>query len=398
VTADVNANTKFPNPTTSGLFQVASDETKTSITIRATSTADGSKSGTATVTVPNYTVNSVSISPSGLVSVTTNSTQTFTATVNGTYSPPQTVTWTIEGNDYTETKISTSGVLTVHTNETATTFTVRATSTADSSKSGEATVYDPHSLKRKFGITTTGTAGVTDTFNALSQYIKGNEFGGANSIIELGDHIDLEAGLTLGTSRTITNKPYLRLIVVGINSFHSGKGVNGAYTVTANDATPHVVFHFKNIPYSNWMSGASNNFYITSSARTYMIGTTLTSLINAGVPEEVLWAPTRYIANAGSGATGRDTITDLLWLPTEREMFGSNTRSSSTYETAANQARLEYYSSDAMRKKSGDNDGYWMASPASSTTYYYCYVTSSGGTAQNSASVNRGIVPAFCVK
>jgi hypothetical protein len=140
VTTSVSANTKFPNPTTSGLFQVASDETVTSITIRATSTVDESKSGTATVTVTQPTVSGVELSPSVAVFVAPGGTRQFSATVKGTNSPSQTVTWTLVGNSHTSTTISSTGSLTVASGETAAIFKVRASSTENTSVYGETTV------------------------------------------------------------------------------------------------------------------------------------------------------------------------------------------------------------------------------------------------------------------
>jgi hypothetical protein len=430
VTTGVSANTKFPNPTTSGLFQVASDETKTSITIKATSTADGSKSGTATVTVPQYTVSGVELSPSSAVGVKPGNTQNFSATVMGTNSPPQTVTWTIEGTHNTGTTITTGGYLTVASGETATTFTVKATSTADTSKSGEVTVYtyDPHSIKAKFGITTTGTTGVTDTFNALSTFISGGGLTNDPTKVQLGDYIDLEGGLSVGsysissgteqgqaswriyTTSTMTSNPnyesvYLRLIVVGINSF---KGKNG-------NSKDHVVFQFQNIPFSRQMnsSATGSGGYAASGMRTYLTGNFLTGLTSAGVPDSVLWAPKRLMATGSSGS-GTTEIEDKLWLPTEREMFGIRSRSNNSAETEANQARLDYYyngytngysrrikyASSAFNSNgeaTGGGSLYWEASPSYTSSASFCLVDASGSLGISSANNFGGCVPAFCV-
>jgi hypothetical protein len=97
---------------------------------------DTTKSGTATVTVLSPTVTGVTVSPA-TVSVDQGGTQGFTATVNGTNNPAKTVTWTVTGGLST---IDIFGTLTVAANETAANLTVRATSTADTSKSGTATV------------------------------------------------------------------------------------------------------------------------------------------------------------------------------------------------------------------------------------------------------------------
>jgi hypothetical protein len=124
----------------SGLLTVGANETATTLTVRATSTVDTTKSGTAgvTVTTPAATVSSVTVSP-GSVSVEKGRTQQFTATVSGSNNPSQSVNWSVSGGG-NGTSINASGLLTVGANETATTLTVRATSTVDTTKSGTAAV------------------------------------------------------------------------------------------------------------------------------------------------------------------------------------------------------------------------------------------------------------------
>jgi hypothetical protein len=82
-------------------------------------------------------------------------------------------------------------------------------------------------------------------------------------------------------------------------------------------------------------------------------------LLAAGVPEGVLYAPTRYIANGGSGASAADALADWLWLPTEREVFGRNVYSHTRWETAANQVWLEYYGGNTQRIKYDANGSTW---------------------------------------
>jgi endo-1,4-beta-xylanase len=124
-----------------GTLTVAANETATTLTVRATSTQDTGKSGTATVSVtePSVpTVTSVTVSPRN-ANVNKGGTQVFTATVSGTNSPAQTVTWSVDTPYVTGTRMN-GGTLTVAANESAATLTVRATSTQDTSKSGTATV------------------------------------------------------------------------------------------------------------------------------------------------------------------------------------------------------------------------------------------------------------------
>ena len=85
-------------------------------------------------------VTSVTVTPV-TASVVKGKTQSFGATVNGTNNPAQTVTWSIlNTNKNSETTITNGGYLTVSASESLTTLTVRATSTADTTKFGEATV------------------------------------------------------------------------------------------------------------------------------------------------------------------------------------------------------------------------------------------------------------------
>lgn len=84
------------------------------------------------------TVTSVTVSPAS-AAVQKGNTRQFTAMVRGTNNPAQTVSWAVTGGK-TGTGISNAGLLTVASDETAAALTVTATSTADTTKSGTATV------------------------------------------------------------------------------------------------------------------------------------------------------------------------------------------------------------------------------------------------------------------
>ncbi|GHV32611.1 hypothetical protein AGMMS4952_23280 [Spirochaetia bacterium] len=138
-----------------------------------------------------------------------------------------------------------------------------------------------------------------------------------------------DAAITGGTDRG----NLLRLIVVGKNSFKSG-------TAAANNpsAPNHVVFQFQNIPVTHGMNPTNSNAggYKDSEMRVYLTNDFLPGLKAAGVPESVLWAPSRRVWNgflsseSGSSSTNTvvDTIADELWLPTEYEMLGTRNTSS----------------------------------------------------------------------
>jgi hypothetical protein len=267
-------------------------------------------------------------------------------------------------------------------------------------------------IKAKFGVTATGAKGVTLAFNELHAYIqkrvRNNVSLTSDNVIKPGDWIDLEGGLTVraygGTDgrggggfsfsaaqaveAVAGNGTRCRLIVTGVNSF-SGKNSN-------DNTTQHVVFQFQNIPVTRRMNAADTNKdgYAASEMRLYLTGNFLAGLKNAGVPEAVLWAPKRALST-GTGNTNAATVTDRLWLPTERELFqDSSAYYSAGSETAANQAQLAYYTNNSTRIK---GSSYWTGSAHSSDALSFCDVYSTGISTNAIASTAIGVAPAFCV-
>ena len=140
-----------------GLLTVSSHQSPVNFTVMAMSTVDGSKNGTAAVTVPaptpapaptpkppaKPTVTKVTVSPSP-ATVNRGSTKQFSASVTGTNNPAKTVKWLLLGAS-PGTSINDKGILTVGVNQTPGSLTVKAVSTVDSSKSGTAVVTVPKS-------------------------------------------------------------------------------------------------------------------------------------------------------------------------------------------------------------------------------------------------------------
>lgn len=143
VSGNNSENTKMLN----GTLIVTSDETATTLTVTATSNADTTKSGSATVSVKaaDYSENQnivVSVTPNS-ANVSKGGTQKFVATVTGDNVTDNTVTWSVSGNKSANTKIDSDGTLTVASDETATTLTVTARSNADGEKVKTVTVTVP---------------------------------------------------------------------------------------------------------------------------------------------------------------------------------------------------------------------------------------------------------------
>jgi hypothetical protein len=263
----------------------------------------------------------------------------------------------------------------------------------------------PKDLAEVFGV-----EGVTAAFNAVHAYLQTCNEGSAGGRREriarrimLGDWIDLPhltvqgdgGGGAINTDNTNLggNGKLLRLIVAGMDSF----------AATNTDAPAHIVFQFQNVPGGHRMNASDNNSggYRESEMRHYLADNFLRGLVSAGVPEGVLYAPTRYIANGGPSASAADALADWLWLPTERELFGRNEYSNETWETTANQARLEYYDGNGQRTKYSSKEGgaewWWEGSPDRGFANCFCIVHD-GDAAAGYANAPCGCVPAFCVR
>ncbi|MDH6672290.1 uncharacterized protein YjdB [Paenibacillus sp. LBL] len=122
-----------------GLVSVASNTVPGQYTVTATSTVDSTKSGSATITVTAASVvNSVTVSPAN-ATVVQGGTEQLTATVDVSGGAAQTVTWTSSDSSGNVT-VDTNGKVSVASNTTPGQYTVTATSTVDSTKSGSATI------------------------------------------------------------------------------------------------------------------------------------------------------------------------------------------------------------------------------------------------------------------
>lgn len=111
----------------------------TNVTIQYT--ADGiTKTAVQKITVKEKAVvTAVTINPAS-VEMKAGTSRTFGVSVTGTGSLARTVTWSVEGAKNTDTKIDSTGKLQISAAETAETLKIKAVSTVDASKIGEASV------------------------------------------------------------------------------------------------------------------------------------------------------------------------------------------------------------------------------------------------------------------
>jgi hypothetical protein len=313
---------------------------------------------------------------------------------------------------------------------------------------------DSKSIKEKFSVDPAlkEAEAVDAAFRELSTFI---EKGGltdpaTKNVINLGDYIELEGGLEVEAYPDVDggfssdDDPYWnaeitawgvslgrmnRLIVVGINSFKDSGSYKYPKGQSEPDPSDHVVFQFQNSPVTRRMNPDSSNAggYPASEMRKYLTGNFLaglTGLENAGVPADVLWGPSRVMSTKG----GAETINDLLWLPTEREIYGTVAfeylyNLSEAEETERNQAKLAYYKL-AFQNADGDltdetillfqkaskitapnypvvgnrnSPAYWLASAYNKNSEWFCLVRSFADSGALSATLSYGVSPAFCV-
>ena len=271
VSGNASANTVI-SPV--GELSVAADETATALIVTAVSGIDGSKFGSAAVTVtsPAATVSGVTVTPDS-AAVAKGSTYTFGAAVIGTNNPPQAVNWSVSGNDNPATIINSSGVLAVAAGETAAALTVTATSVADGTVSGSSvvtvteaastdptvdavTVNPPTASVVKGG--TAFFAAVVTGSNNPAQTVSWDVYGktSAETFISSGGL------LAIGTDEMATT-----LTVMAKSSVDSSKSGTAAVTVTSPevtvtnvDITPNMVSIAKGSTYtfSAAVTGANN--------------------------------------------------------------------------------------------------------------------------------------------
>jgi hypothetical protein len=320
--------------------------------------------------------------------------------------------------------------------ETGVTVKIKAT-TVDGEFEAECTVTacklvdaENHDIGAKFGVLSRDENYVAQTFEALHAFLPFLEadperFG---SVISVGtsaancDYIDLpsltipayldigitETTIVNGQTPSIANYYKLRMIVVGINSFNAG----GTYTGNDNGTSTHIVFQFQNcLANSDLAVGYLESYdsYQSTLLRTYIIGDLKNAMKTAGIPfdnDEIIWAPKRV--SYDHETQGLLPLEDQIWLPTEWEMTGA-TSASSSMESAINQAKLEYYiqgtgeQNQINRRKylpvGQAATAYWLGSPcAPDDEYEFGAITSSGGSRPIEPYETAGISPAFVVK
>jgi hypothetical protein len=97
------------------------------------------------------------------------------------------------------------------------------------------------------------------------------------------------------------------------------------------------------------------------------------------------------IVSAKKIASG-ETTHDLLWLPSETEVFGRN-----EYSSGNDGEQYDCFkdTNNRIKRRDGRKWYWWLRSPFSGYTSYFCYVSSDGFASYNSASNSLGVCLGF---
>ena len=206
---------------------------------------------------------------------------------------------------------------------------------------------------------------------------------------------DVGNGVTLTTHWAIVD------VNDGSSSATAGYAVSGssapAFIIQQVECLNSCRFNYSNSNTGGWDSSA---------LRKYLNGSYLVSGISGyfdGLPSELqaLLLPASVLAASGS-STSTTTSTDKLFLPAEKEVFGSNTYANSTAETSLKQ--WDYYATSANRVKNrlgtpnnGSANTWWERSPRDGNTQRFCRVISDGTATSYTASGSIGLAPCGCI-
>lgn len=137
------------------------------------------------------------------------------------------------------------------------------------------------------------------------------------------------------------------------------------------------------------------NDYNIANIRTSM-NTTVKALYSNEL-QSALTATTVKVAKNGNSSTILD-VTDYLFLPAEKEIFGSVSYSRSEEGAVLTQFSLYQANNTAsfrIKQRGGQNKAWWLRSPFSGSTSSVCRVNDDGSAVSVSAGRELGVAPCF---
>ena len=126
-----------------------------------------------------------------------------------------------------------------------------------------------------------------------------------------------------------------------------------------------------------------------------LMRTSTMSTLQSGMPGTIAQVRVPYVDNE-SPNTNRFSK-DYMFLPAEKEVFGTSTYSPAT--EANDLTQFAYYKNGGSKIKhlSGATTGWWLRSVRYTNGINFCLVGKAGGAGSSYASISNGAAPCFCV-
>ena len=191
--------------------------------------------------------------------------------------------------------------------------------------------------------------------------------------------------ITIGDTISVNNNLYA---VMGFNNFALTNQDNYGGTHTTAGLTFGAVDCVRN---SSMNSGNTNS----GGWGKCLMRTSTMPTLQSGMPDTLAQVKVPYVDyNNQSTILYSD---DYMFLPAEKEVFGTRSYSPTTEANALTQ--FAYYKSGGSKIKSlsGSAVNWWLRSVSYSRSSYFCGVSPSGGAYDGLASFTSGAAPCFCV-
>jgi hypothetical protein len=243
-------------------------------------------------------------------------------------------------------------------------------------------------------MTVFGTATVAETFAELRARAITGDF----RTLRLGDFIDLPS-LTIGAdsvnptvypARTINNDyNQLRMEIVGFDDYY----------YVGNTAYPtqhHVTMMFKDIP---TLAPFNETNITTGDYPGSMLFHWLHEQIEPALISAIGLTPRPVDRMIGTVASSDWAGSETIFLPTNVNIFGTTGFSHTDYGTGT-QTQFALFAmnpSRKIKKLNGFRVSWWIAEPTANSSTHFCIAYYYSNADTNSASLARGVVPAFLI-
>lgn len=175
--------------------------------------------------------------------------------------------------------------------------------------------------------------------------------------------------------------------------------IDGSYGSTGSSAAFRM--NTSNTNVGGWSSSQMRNTICGTSLSSY--SGTFIAMLPSDL-RSVLKTVTKYTDNAGNLSTSAANVTattDVIFLLSEYEVFGTITSGYSNPNESAKQAQYTYYSAGNSKVKyqhtsTGTAALWWLRSPRSSNSTRFVLVGPDGAVGSYNADYSNGFAPGFC--